>query len=220
MVSAVDGHVGAILAALREAGLGETTRVIYTSDHGDNLGNRGMWGKSVMYEDSVAVPLVLSGPGVPQGRTCKTPVSLVDVCPTVLQTVGAAVPPDLQGRSLLSLAAEADEPERAVFAEYHAAGSPTGMFMLRKGRHKLVEYVGAPPQLFDLTADPREIRDLAADPAHAGTLESLRAALAAVCDIEAVNARAFADQAARVKAHGGREAILRTADIAHTPAPV
>lgn len=94
------------------------------------------------------------------------------------------------------------------------------MFMFRKGRFKLVEYAGERPQLFDLEADPGERHDLATDPAMAGRIAELQVARGAICDVDAVNARAFADQAARIAEHGGAEAILQGTDIPHTPAPV
>ncbi len=220
MVSAIDAMVGEILEVLEETGQGGDTFVAYTSDHGDNLGNRGLWGKSVMYEDSAGVPVILRGPGVPEGHVCRTPVSLMDMHPTALDLWG--LPPDaaLPGASLVQLANAPDAPERPVFAEYHAAGAPTGMFMYREGRFKLVEYPGERPQLFDLAEDPGERRDLAADPSAQDALARLRAGLARICDIEEVPARASADQAEAIARHGGREAILRGVDIPHTPAPV
>ena len=72
LVSFLDDNVGKVLAALEAAGVAATTRVIYTSDHGDNLGCRTLWGKSVMYEESAAVPLIVAGPGVPAGTTVAT----------------------------------------------------------------------------------------------------------------------------------------------------
>jgi choline-sulfatase len=78
LVSFLDEQVGKILAALEEAGLAATTRVAYTSDHGDNLGFRGLWGKATMYEESAGVPLLLGGPEVPAGAAYPTPVTLLD----------------------------------------------------------------------------------------------------------------------------------------------
>ena len=78
MVSFLDDNVGRILSALKRNGLNDDTLVVYTSDHGDNLGNRTFWGKSNMYEEAVGVPLIMRGPGVAAGSRVKTPVSLVD----------------------------------------------------------------------------------------------------------------------------------------------
>ncbi|MEC9343670.1 MAG: sulfatase-like hydrolase/transferase, partial [Pseudomonadota bacterium] len=145
MVTRMDEIVGTLVRTLDETGLAETTRVLYASDHGDNLGSRGLWGKSVMYEDSVAVPLVLAGEGVAKGKRCTTPVSLVDIAPTMLDALGCPRDEGFPGASLIDIAAAAPDANRPVLAEYHAAGSDTGQFMLRKGRWKLVHFVGAPP---------------------------------------------------------------------------
>ena len=75
MVTRLDELVGEVVGAVSEAGLGEDTRILYTSDHGDNLGARGLWGKSNMYEEAVAVPLILAGPEIPEGETVATPTS-------------------------------------------------------------------------------------------------------------------------------------------------
>ncbi|NJO71414.1 MAG: sulfatase-like hydrolase/transferase, partial [Oscillatoriales cyanobacterium RM1_1_9] len=95
LVSFLDDNVGRILAALERSGLAGATRVVMTSDHGDNLGARGLWGKSTMYEEAVGIPLIMAGAGVPSGHVCPTPVSLLDVFPTVLDGVG--LPPDPPG---------------------------------------------------------------------------------------------------------------------------
>ena len=219
MVTRLDELIGTVLAALDETGRTASTRVLYTSDHGDNLGNRGWWGKSNLYEDSVAVPMIAAGPGIPEGQVCRTPVSLVDVAPSAHEALGVALDPAYRGRSLWVIARAPDEPERPVFAEYHAAGAPTGLFMLRRGRWKYVAYAGADPQLFDLEADPSERHDLAGSTGHAAVLSAMAEALAEVCDVDAVDARAFADQADVIARVGGRAAILESAEIPHTPAP-
>ena len=164
LVSAMDENVGYVLRALRDAGLEETTRVIYTSDHGDNVGARGLWGKSTLYEESAGVPLIMAGRDVPAGRVVATPVSHIDCAPTILEAVGA--PPrvaerDLPGASLFAVANGATPP-RPVISEYHATGSIAGAFMLRFGHWKYCHYVSYRPQLFDLDADPEELVDVAA----------------------------------------------------------
>jgi choline-sulfatase len=98
-------------------------------------------------------------------------------------------------------------------------GSITGMFMLRKGKWKLIHYEGYAPQLFDLESDPDEAHDRAADPACAAVLADLEAELRQICDPAAVTAQAFADQEARIAAHGGAEAIKARGDFGYTPAP-
>src|SRR5262249_49946440 len=153
-----DDNIGRVLAGLEEAGLAGNTRVLYTTDHGDNQGVRGLWGKSVHYEESSAIPMIMAGADIPQGKVAHTPVSLVDCYQTILECVGAkphAADADLPGRSLFGFAAK-DDPERGAISEYHASSSITGCTMLRKGRWKYIHYVGYQPQLFDLEADPGE----------------------------------------------------------------
>jgi choline-sulfatase len=218
MVTRLDELIGEVIAALERSGLAAATRVIYASDHGDNLGNRGMWGKSVMYEDAVGVPLIMAGAGVPAGHRVATPVSLVDIAPTVAQATGVPGQADWPGASLIELAHDKGS-DRVVFAEYHAADSHTGQFMIRKGKWKYVVYIGERPQLFDLDADPDEIRDLWNSPAHQQVIAELEAGLEAICDPDEVNARAFRDQQARIEEFGGLTGIEKTVDIPFTPAP-
>ena len=220
LVSFVDDNVGRILAALASSGLGESTRIIYTSDHGENLGRRGIWGKSSMYEESAGVPLVMAGPGIPKGRECSVPVSLVDGFPTILECVGAEPHPEDKpaGRSLFTIA-NGDAPRRTVFSEYHAYASKAGAFMIRREQFKYVYYVGNLPQLFDLAEDPDELNNLASDPAYARQLAACEADLRAICDPEAVDALAKSDQAERIEKHGGRERILARGSFGNTPAP-
>lgn len=220
MVTRLDELIGEVLTCLDESGLSETTRVLYTSDHGDSLGNRGMWGKSVMYEDSVGVPMILAGEGVPAGKTVNTPVSLIDIAPTAAAATGAKLSGEpLAGESLIDIA-EAADTDRIVFAEYHASGSDTGQFMIRSGQWKYVFYVGTVPQLFDLEQDPDELVDLGTSPEYAKIRAQLDAELRRICNPEAEDARAFADQSAIIEANGGKEGIASSADIPFTPVPV
>ncbi len=222
LVTFLDEQVGIVLEALRAAGLTERTRVIYSTDHGEMLGEHGLWWKMSMYESSVAVPLIVSGPDVPRGRVVRTTAMLVDVFPTLLEAVGAEPAPDdqeLPGESLLALAATPDRP-RTAFSEYHAIFSPSGIFMLRTPRHKYVHYAGYPPQLFDLIEDPDETRDLAAHPGQAGILAACERELRGIVDPEAVDARARADQRRRLEAAGGAAAVMAGGvKIPYTPAP-
>jgi choline-sulfatase len=221
LVSFVDHNVGRLVAALEKHGLSGETRVIYTSDHGDNLGTRGLWGKSNMYEESAAVPMLMAGPEVPEGVTCREPVSLVDCFPTIVDCMGMephAEDRDLPGASLMDVVA-GRAPDRTVMSEYHAAGAATGAFMIRKGCFKYVHYVGMPPQLFDLGADPYETRDLGQDPGYRGLVADCEAALRKVVDPEAADRQARADQGARIAKLGGREAILAKGSFGYSPVP-
>lgn len=221
LCSWTDHNVGRILAALREAGLEADTTVVYTSDHGDNLGARGLWGKSTLYQESVAVPMLMAGPGVPQG-VCETPVDLLDLYPTILHGAGLDPAPfmgDRPGRSLFDLAGAPAEPERTIFSEYHAAGSNTAAFMLRKGRWKYHYYVRFQPELFDLQNDPEELNDLAGDAAHDVVLREMDEELRRICDPEAMDALAKQDQQAMINRHGGVERASMMGAAGATPAP-
>lgn len=217
----LDDNIGKVLRALADAGLADSTRVLYTSDHGDNLGARGLWGKTTMYEETVGAPLIVAGPGIPANVVRDAPASHVDIYPFIMEAVGARGE-DLYdgqpGHSLLALA-RGEEPDRDVIAEYHGMGSTTGAFMLRRGRFKYLHYVAYPPQLFDLEADPEELRDLASDASYAGVLAACRERLYSVLDPEAVDARAKRRQADLLAEHGGREAVIARGDLGFTPAP-
>ncbi len=221
LCSFLDENIGRVLAALKDAGLAGNTRVLYLSDHGDNLGARGLWGKSTMYEESVGVPMIMAGPDIPAGRVCTTPVSLVDVHATVLDGLGLPPPDpgeDFPGRSLFEVATAADG-DRLVFSEYHGMGSTAGFFMLRDARWKYVHYVHYPPQLFDLRADPEELNDLAGDPAYAGIVATFRERLHAICDPAEVDRRAKARQAELLQLNGGRDAVIARGDLGYSPPP-
>jgi choline-sulfatase len=221
LVSTLDENIGNVLSALRDAGLEDSTRIIYTSDHGDNVGARGLWGKSTFYEESAGVPLIIAGEGVERGCLVRTPVSHIDCAPAILEAVG--VPSRVGGRSLpgasLFAIANGATPSRPVVSEYHAIGSTAGAFMLRFGRYKYCHYVAARPQLFDLEADPEELVDLASDPRHAPALAEGERRLRTVLDPDGVDARAKARQADLLAQFGGREAALARGDLGFTPAP-
>jgi choline-sulfatase len=218
LVSYLDENIGKVLSALEDTGLARDTVVMYTSDHGDNLGARGLWGKSTMYEQIAGVPWLIAGPDVPQARRIDTPVSHVDALPTILELAGESVPAGYPGYSLLDIACGAD-PERTVLSEYHGMGSATGAFAIRMGKWKYVHYVGYPPQLFDLESDPDEIDDLGTDARHADALEECRRKLYALLDPVDVDRRAKARQAQLLAENGGRDAVIRRGDFGFTPAP-
>ncbi len=217
----LDDNIGKVLRTLDATGLTENTRVLYTSDHGDNLGARGLWGKSTMYEEVAGVPLIIKGPDIPRGVKISEPANHVDTYPFIMECAGASTPDvydDHPGHSLFKLAAGA-MPERNVLTEYHGMGSTTGAFMIRHGKYKYVHFVAYPPQLFDLAADPEELRDLAEDPAYAKAVEECRARLMKICDPAEVDARAKRRQAELLAENGGREAVIKRGDLGFTPPP-
>ncbi|MCL4760784.1 MAG: sulfatase-like hydrolase/transferase [Burkholderiales bacterium] len=216
----LDHNVGKILHALEVTGLNATTRVIFLSDHGDNLGARSLWGKSTMYEESAGIPLIAAGPGVAAGVRVRTAVSHADCYPSIAQAVGASIgPPDLPGASLFDIASRPYDAQRTVFSEYHAAGSPSAAYMLRDGRYKYIHYTGYAPELFDLETDPEELHDLAGDVRYRPLVDAFASRLLDICDPVEVDQRAKRDQAELIERHGGAQAILRRGGSSYTPIP-
>jgi choline-sulfatase len=195
-ISFLDAHVGKILEAL------ESTRqeaiILFVSDHGDMLGERGLWFKMCFYEGSARVPLMIAAPGMAPGLV-RDPVSTIDICPTLCDLAGAdmsEVAPWIEGQSLVPLGqgARRDAP---VAMEYAAEASCAPLVSLRYGRWTYNRCALDPDQLFDLDADPHELTNLAEDPAHAGTLASLRAKSEARWDLAAFDAQVRESQARR-----------------------
>src|SRR5690606_23229821 len=113
-------------------------------------GARGQWGKSNLYRESTDIPLIVAGPGFARGARCATPVSLLDLSVTLVESAGldaATVLPDANGQSLHAIAARPFDPDRAVLSEYHAVGSNTAGYMVRRGRWKYHYYVRHAPEL-------------------------------------------------------------------------
>jgi choline-sulfatase len=219
LCSFMDNHFQQIWEAIEETGLAEEALVIYTSDHGDNMGTRALWGKSTLYEESARVPMLLHAPGHTLRQVVRTPATLADVAPTLLQWMGVDAPREWPGRSLLSLAQAPDDDLRVAFSEYHAAGAESGAYMVRQGKWKLIHYTGMAPELFDLEQDPDELNNLAASGEHQAVLGALDAELRKQVDPEAQDRQAKADQRALVDAHGGREAVIERGGFGATPAP-
>jgi choline-sulfatase len=191
-ISYIDEQIGALLAVLDRAGFGEDTAILFTSDHGDMLGDRGLWFKMSFRDGAARVPLMLAAPGLAPGRR-DHPVSLLDVLPTLADLAGVdPADVDCDGESLLAFG-----PRGPVPMEYAAEGSVAPMVALRDGRFKLTLCEADSPQLFDLEADPDEARDLAADPAHAATLARLTAATGARWDLARFDREVRASQSRR-----------------------
>ncbi len=220
LVSFLDSLVGEVTGALKASGQAEQTSLLFLSDHGEMLGNQGIWAKSVMFEDSLGVPMILKGPGLPQGKRVATPVSLVDVAPTTLRAVLGHTDDSGPGMALQEIAGAKDNQNRPLFAEYHDGGSDTGIFAYRRGRWKLVHYEGERPQLFDLASDPQELRDLGTSDRHADIIADLQQGLSAIVDPGRADRAAFADQAALIESLGGRAAVeAKTKDLGFNYSP-
>ena len=215
--SFLDAQIGEVLNTLEQTGQADNTLVIYTSDHGDHNGDRRMWTKMSLYDESTRVPMLLSGPDIPKSNTVEALASLVDIYPTVLQAVGAK--DDDEGRPgfALQLLMDSADADRGIVSEYHDGGSPVGMFMLRKGRWKYNCYPGYPPELFDMANDPDELCDLSQDPTYAADLQLCHDAMNGLLNPSEVNDLAFADQAELITRLGGVEAIVDSEEFDHTP---
>lgn len=214
LVEWMDHNVGRILSALETSGL--EADVIYASDHGDNAGARGLWGKSNFYREAVGVPLIASLSDMPTVR-CSTPVSLLDLSCTIPCAFGLNWPGSRPGLPLQEVVRMSDGRDREIISQYHAAGAVSGAYMLRKGRWKYIEYAGFQPELFDLDTDPEESRNVA--PEYPEIVDSFANALRKHVDPETAERAAFEAQDRLVEEQGGRENVLRRSDLGPTPPP-
>jgi len=147
---------------LETAGFAENTAILFASDHGDMIGERGMWFKKTLFEPAIHVPLILAMPGQSSNRV-DVPVSLIDVFPTLLDIAGItaeAIRTPLDGRSLLPGVGGTLE-QVPIFAEHIDGGTEAPRVFVRDGAKKLVYSRAYPAQLFDLASDPLELRNLA-----------------------------------------------------------
>jgi choline-sulfatase len=191
LVTYVDTKVGELLASLEENGFDENTIVIFCSDHGDMLCERGMVQKRTFYEWSSRVPLIMRFPdGWLVGTTRPEPVNLIDLLPTLLDMVNFPTEQRLpmDGRSLMSLLKGTDTRERITFAEYHSQGSHAPCFMVRQGQFKYVTIHGYAGQLFDLEADPHEWHNLIGESDYTEVESRLKALIFARFAPEAIDA--------------------------------
>lgn len=168
MISYIDRKLGELRQALEDAGIADNTVILFTSDHGDMIGERGLWFKKNVFEPAVRVPLILHQPkkqGLPR---ISAPVSLVDILPTLVELATGstdAIFTEHEGSSLLPLLTE-DQPERAVRVEHIDGGTRGPRLMMREGMKKIVVSDSYPTQFYDLETDPNEMHDLANDPAR------------------------------------------------------
>ncbi|SEL01090.1 choline-sulfatase [Roseovarius nanhaiticus] len=171
-ISYLDDKIGEVMEALEGTRQDKDTVILFVSDHGDMLGARGLWFKMSFYDGSSRVPMMIAAPGMEPGRI-ETPVSNIDVCPTLCDLAGVSmeeVAPWTTGQSLVPLG-QGGTREEPVAMEYAAEASYAPLVSLRQGKWKFNRCALDPDQLFDLEADPHELTNLAADPAHAETLQ-------------------------------------------------
>jgi choline-sulfatase len=212
-VNFVDDCIGELLDGLEKDGLLQNTIVIYTSDHGEMLGEHGLWGKSIYYEPAVAVPLLIAGPGVRPGHTRVVhPISLIDLFPTTAALAGIPVPEGLDGVDFSRLLASPDTdqaPRDFAPSGYHRYGGLVALDAnplrenqpheawrsVRDQQYKYVEVEGGARLLFDLLTDLGENYNLAGDPAQTERCQAMRAALYRNFSWEGAHAQLAADRA-------------------------
>jgi arylsulfatase A-like enzyme len=171
-ISLIDESVGKILDSLERAGVLDDTLIIYTSDHGDALGDHGLSYKGLFYDSMVHVPLLMRGPGVTPGARAGSLVSTIDLMPLFYQTCGLTPPDTLQGEDVSRLLADPSATLREeAFCEI------TGKAMVQTDRYKYGSYNDGSAELYDLQEDPHEIRNLSGDPGYAKAESEMRARL-------------------------------------------
>ena len=200
-ISYLDDKIGQILQVLEDTG--QEAIILFVSDHGDMLGERGLWFKMSFYEGSSRVPMMIAGEGISPGLV-SDPVSNIDVCPTLCDLAGISmeeVAPWTAGESLVPYANGATR-TTPVRMEYAAEASYAPMVSLVQGRFKYNRCTLDPDQLFDLATDPHELTNLATDPAHADTLARFRAEADARWDLDRFDEEVRRSQARRWIVYG------------------
>jgi choline-sulfatase len=202
MVSYVDEKIGRILNVLEETGLQDNTVVVFCADHGEMLGERGMWFKQCFFESSVRVPLIVSMPKRFAPARVSEHVSLLDLLPTFRDLAHEGQPPPavgpVHGHSLVGLLQGTAEPERCVVSEYSSEGVMAPSRMVRMGPWKYIFTHGLAPLLFNLENDPDELNNLAGQTTHTQTEQSLHARLVQDWDPPTVHAQILASQQERL----------------------
>ncbi len=198
MITQVDAWLGDIVEALKASGQADNTIIVYTADHGEMWAEHGLWGKQVFFEESAAVPLIVSAPalGFRTGAVVDTPVSHLDLYPTLRDWCGIRNwNPPLDGRSLDVVMREDNPlPDRPVFAEYDGADTKGPERMVRYRNLKLNYYHKQGMELFDLATDPGELNNRAEDPAYAAARAELWTMLTDGWDAETIDRRVRLDQ--------------------------
>lgn len=196
MITELDGMIGQILDELEEAGALENTLVVYTSDHGEMLGEHGLWLKNNLLEGAARVPMIIGGAGLPRGMEIEAPVSHVDLISTLLDLAGITRPNGLRGNTLLPLI-QGNPSARPplVYAESNSEGNCTGSYMIRKGDWKYIYFTWYGDKLlFNLKEDPGEMNNLANNPSHASIVQELHGLLTSLVDPDAITRAAFRKQ--------------------------
>ena len=200
MISYIDRLFGRLAATLRETGFDRNTIVIFTADHGDMVGERGMWFKKTLFEPAVRVPLIVWAPDRFKPSRVAAPVSLVDILPTLNELGGGSdedLAEQIDGRSLVPALEGRSWSGGRVYSEHLDGGTQAPRIMLRDGPWKLVHSRAYPPQLYNLESDPSEVVNLAGHPDHADTLGRLTGRIETDYDLDRLPALVTADQRRR-----------------------
>ncbi|MEO0371070.1 MAG: choline-sulfatase, partial [Pseudomonadota bacterium] len=199
-ISYIDAMMGNVLAALDAIGQTDNTAIIFTSDHGEMLGERGMWFKKHFFEPALRIPLIMKLPGVAPCRV-QTPVSLLDLLPTFMGIAeGSEWKSEverLEGADLTALIAAPPRLDRPIFAEYLAEATPSPIIMIRKGRYKFVWSKDDPTLLFDLETDRDERINIAGDLDRLETVEMFETMIHDKWDTDALKERIVQSQKRR-----------------------
>ncbi|TLY64894.1 MAG: choline-sulfatase, partial [Gammaproteobacteria bacterium] len=197
-ISYVDDQIGSLLQTLAEAQLAPQTVVLVLADHGEMLGERGLWYKMSFFEPACRIPLLVHAPRQFTPGTVAQSVSLIDVLPTLVELAGDGKPPqyatELDGRSLLPHLQRGGGHDE-VLGEYLAEGAIAPIVMIRRGRHKFIHCAADPDQLYDLSEDPDELRNLAV---ARGTADPLRKEVLRIWALESLHAQVIASQRRRL----------------------
>ena len=207
-VSYFDSKIGAMVKAIEDIGALDNTIIIVTADHGDMLGERGLWYKMNFFEHSARVPLVMAGPGIKSG-TAANACSLIDLLPTFIDAAGGSLDmlgEPIDGRSLLPLARGEDDPVDEAIGEYCAEMAWHPVLMIRRGPLKYIHCDPDPPQLYDIANDPLEKVNLAGDPDYAEKETEFAAEVAARWDSKKLRADIIRTQKSRRALHAAMEA--------------
>lgn len=200
MISYIDDKVGEILQTLEATNQRDDTIILFVSDHGEMLGERGMWYKMSFFEWSGRIPMIIHKPDRFKPRRVNTPVSLVDVLPTLVDIATDGNEPQyaapIEGKSLLPLAAGDDE-ERSVYGELLGEGAIAPLLMIRRGRYKYIYSTPDPEQLYDVTADPHEQNNLAGQAEYESLRQQFHDELHAKWDVEQLHQQVLASQRKR-----------------------
>jgi choline-sulfatase len=202
-VSYLDDNVGRLLEVLRQCDLDSNTTVVFTTDHGDMLGEHGLWYKKTFFEYSARIPLIVSSPQSYPSRRVASNVSLVDILPTLMELGSGGTAPEtiepIDGRSLCALMRGDDSSwDNVVLSEMLAESAVAPLVMLKRDNYKYIYSAPDPEQLFDLQADPLEARNLAGEPRHESVRASMEVEVKSRWDLETLTEQVLASQRRRL----------------------